>query len=208
MLTRSQAGWLGYEKSAQSLAERNRSRRVAARERHAAQTKACGTCGKPIPYESRANTFCGHACAARTNHARRPMKKRCKRCGNPIPHRRRYCIDCGIEAASSRRATVLTAATDATRRYALLRERGRRCEVCGLAEWRGQPIPIQMDHIDGNSDNNSPENLRLLCPNCHAQTPTFTRRNKGNSRSKRNIARRERYHGVAPQQHEGRADHS
>lgn len=63
----------------------------------------------------------------------------------------------------------------------LILERGHRCEICQNEEWMGQKIPITIDHVDGNSDNNSKVNLRLLCPNCHAQTPTFCGKNVGNS---------------------------
>lgn len=49
----------------------------------------------------------------------------------------------------------------------------RKCEWCGITEWNGQPAPLELDHIDGNSQDNSFENLRVLCPNCHAQTPTY-----------------------------------
>jgi hypothetical protein len=48
-----------------------------------------------------------------------------------------------------------------------------RCEVCGLTEWRGESIQLELDHIDGNRSNNSLPNLRMLCPNCHAQTETW-----------------------------------
>ena len=61
----------------------------------------------------------------------------------------------------------------------LLMERGHRCETCHNTEWMGQPIPLQIDHIDGNSDNHAKENFRLLCPNCHAQTPTWCAKNIG-----------------------------
>jgi hypothetical protein len=56
----------------------------------------------------------------------------------------------------------------------------------------GKPIPIELDHIDGNSDNNSAENLRLICPNCHAQTETYKVANKGKN-SQRQAMRRNRY---------------
>jgi 5-methylcytosine-specific restriction endonuclease McrA len=54
-----------------------------------------------------------------------------------------------------------------------------RCSSCGLEEWLGGPIPLQLDHIDGDRTNNELENLRLLCPNCHALTDTYCGRNIG-----------------------------
>ena len=53
----------------------------------------------------------------------------------------------------------------------------RRCAMCDLAEWLGQPIPLELDHINGEHDDNRLENIRLLCPNCHAMTPTYRGRN-------------------------------
>ena len=47
------------------------------------------------------------------------------------------------------------------------------CTMCGLREWLGQPIPLELHHIDGSSSNNNRENLVLLCPNCHTLTPTY-----------------------------------
>lgn len=54
-----------------------------------------------------------------------------------------------------------------------------RCEECGLSEWRGKPLSIQIDHINGVRNDNRLENLRMLCPNCHSQTETFASKNKG-----------------------------
>jgi hypothetical protein len=53
-----------------------------------------------------------------------------------------------------------------------------RCDFCGLSEWRGQPLSIQIDHINGVRNDHRIENLRMLCPNCHSQTGTFAGRNK------------------------------
>ena len=53
----------------------------------------------------------------------------------------------------------------------------RKCAWCGRKTWRGRPILLELDHIDGDHLNNELPNLRLLCPNCHAQTPTYKGRN-------------------------------
>jgi hypothetical protein len=68
-------------------------------------------------------------------------------------------------------------------RIKLLRDglKEHKCESCGGKEWMGKPIPLELDHIDGNHSNNELSNLRILCPNCHAQTDTHA--GKKNKRS-------------------------
>jgi len=51
------------------------------------------------------------------------------------------------------------------------------CETCGLREWLGKPLTMHIDHINGQRDDHRLENLRMLCPNCHSQTPTYGGRN-------------------------------
>ena len=53
-----------------------------------------------------------------------------------------------------------------------------RCEHCGLTEWRGRPVSLELHHINGDGLDNRIENLLLLCPNCHSQTDTWGGRNK------------------------------
>ena len=67
------------------------------------------------------------------------------------------------------------------RKY-LIGQHGYCCSVCSLETWMEQPIVLEIDHTDGNAYNNRPNNLRLICPNCHSQTKTFKNRNKGNGR--------------------------
>ncbi len=54
-----------------------------------------------------------------------------------------------------------------------------RCETCGLTEWQGRPISLELHHTNGDGLDNRLENLRLLCLNCHSQTDTWGGRNKG-----------------------------
>lgn len=73
----------------------------------------------------------------------------------------------------------------------LLFIRGFICEMsdCEIAEWKGKPVPLVMDHIDGNSEDDSYSNLRLICGNCDMLLPTYKSKNIGNGRK----YRRDRY---------------
>lgn len=56
----------------------------------------------------------------------------------------------------------------------------RKCVICGIeSEWNRKPITLQLDHISGDNTDNRLENLRILCLNCHSQTPTYCRRKSG-----------------------------
>ena len=52
-----------------------------------------------------------------------------------------------------------------------------KCSSCGEVEWLGRLIPLELDHIDGDKTNNQLDNIRLICPNCHALTPTYRGKN-------------------------------
>jgi len=53
-----------------------------------------------------------------------------------------------------------------------------RCYECGLTEWRKKPLPLELEHKNGNRFDNRIDNLTILCPNCHSQTPTHRGKNK------------------------------
>lgn len=53
-----------------------------------------------------------------------------------------------------------------------------RCSGCGLSDWHSRPLPLMLDHINGDPTDHRLENLRILCPNCHSQTPTWCNRKR------------------------------
>lgn len=74
------------------------------------------------------------------------------------------------------------------RRY-LFEKYENKCCKCGIDSWHGEPLSLEVEHKDGDSSNQTEENLILLCPNCHSQTPTYKSKNKGKGRH----SRRQRY---------------
>jgi 5-methylcytosine-specific restriction endonuclease McrA len=68
-----------------------------------------------------------------------------------------------------------------------------KCSNCGSREWLGRPIPLELDHVDGDRMNNELSNLRLMCPNCHALTPTYRGKNIRRRRMPKVEQRRKSY---------------
>jgi hypothetical protein len=65
----------------------------------------------------------------------------------------------------------------------LIKMFGNKCMTCGVTTWEDSPVPLVLDHIDGDNEHNSPENLRILCCNCGGLLNTYTgRNNKGKAR--------------------------
>ena len=74
----------------------------------------------------------------------------------------------------------------------LRRKYKNKCALCGWSQINLKTgiVPLVADHIDGNWENNSEENLRLLCPNCDSLTSTYAALNKGNGRPNRRTSKR------------------
>ena len=81
-----------------------------------------------------------------------------------------------------------------TLREYLENKRDGQCYCCGITDWNGKFLRLEIDHIDGNPYNDSEDNLRLLCPNCHSQTDTYKNKNKGKGRLTRREKAKQDYH--------------
>jgi RNA polymerase subunit RPABC4/transcription elongation factor Spt4 len=69
--------------------------------------------------------------------------------------------------------------TKKQRKFRLMYEQNQICDICGMTnEWNGSPIVFHLDHINGVHEDNNRDNVRLICPNCHSQTPTYAGRNQ------------------------------
>ena len=118
------------------------------------------------------------------------MKKHnCINCGTEFEHKRntlnKYCNN-KCQAEYQHNQIILNwkkgekIGIRPLRRY--LHEQNDACWECGITEHNNKPITLEVNHIDGNALNDNEDNLELLCPNCHSQTPTFRNLNKGNGR--------------------------
>ncbi len=136
-------------------------------------------------------------------NARKPRTK-CPVCGKePARSFYKYCSNAcqmefqhriHVENWKNGRTTGINSiglVSDSVKKY--LREKyNNKCCVCGWSEvnLKTGVVPLVADHIDGNWRNNTEENLRLICPNCDALSPTYAGSNKGNGRSSRAPSKR------------------
>ena len=117
---------------------------------------------------------------------------KCLYCGKENPNRRNYANKyCNNKCQANHRWETIDrvrvieggGATGTIMRYLI--EENNSCAECGQMNiHNNKPLTLQLDHIDGNSDNNDLSNVRLLCPNCHTQTDTYGAKGYGNTRKK------------------------
>jgi hypothetical protein len=176
----------------------------------------CKCCDAPLEYDRRKQDYCGHSCAAQINNSRFPKRKLmqskfidgkkvviikplplCEMCGEECKtHKSKFCSE---RCSSLHRKQETDKKIESNekvyfrqiRRY-LIEKHGEKCMECGWDKKNPitNTVPLDMDHIDGDHENNVLTNLKLLCPNCHSLTPTYKGLNRGHGRAER----RKRYH--------------
>ena len=145
--------------------------------------------------------YCSKSCSVTANNRLKPKRKAgsfpCKgNCGNTVSRpdgrfcsdecRRQFKYDTYITNWLKTVNFANKSTTPHQVRHYLLMDQGGVCSICKMKPfWNGSELSFISDHIDGNATNNQRDNLRMICPNCDSQTPTFKSRNRGNGRRKR-----------------------
>ncbi len=170
----------------------------------------CLNCSKDIVGKvTSERKFCNQKCSAIFNNKKRILKPRlfkidssfnesnervCLVCAISLRGKGRYLKYCSriCEYEAKRNVRFLNVEkgvnkSSRTIKAYLINMHGDCCMECGWNKINPitNKVPIELEHIDGNSNNNDLNNLKLLCPNCHSLTATYKALNKGNGRYKR-----------------------
>ena len=149
------------------------------------QKKKCLLCGK----ETRNKKYCSRSCSQTVNN------RGVRRNGNPA----KVCIVCGKEHRNPKVCSLSCSAkllvnqrhedidlngnedqkhgVTSMKRYLVWKHNGT-CQNCECGTWMGGKMSVEIHHVNGKSKDNRVSNLQLLCPNCHALTPTYKAKNR------------------------------
>lgn len=161
----------------------------------------CLTCGTDINSKDKRRMFCSSSCSAKRNNTTRTRIKK-QRIKNVLYHTpSKYCEVCSMELKkyqsrfctrqcsafkkrndSKNRLLTGSEVSSGVRRKILIDLLGYKCQICDNTEWMGHPIPLVMDHINGNASDNSLDNFRLICSNCDRLSPFYGSKNRGRGR--------------------------
>ena len=150
----------------------------------------CLTCNTPVIK----NRYCSAECRKTRPSKKQVLLLQCLVCKKELmtrDPRRKTCsalcrkLSCGrhkpIDTETIKRARRGQESKKVTRRVLAFLQKDK-CATCTRKTWLGNPIPLELHHIDGNSGNWRFKNLQLLCPNCHAQTENYKSKNRGRGR--------------------------
>lgn len=163
------------------------------------KVRHCIICGKELT--SKQIKYCSPSCCNKFKYKNDGKDVICLECGKVFKSgykNRKFCsYECSIKYKKKRTIEKWlkgektfnsnSGIPESIREY-LFQKKSYQCEECGFEGYnkKTNKTILQIHHIDGNSDNNSYDNLQVLCPNCHAMTENYMNLNKGNSaRTKR-----------------------
>jgi hypothetical protein len=141
--------------------------------------KHCEQCNNKLGFKERHNRFC-FSCGE---------CGKCCNCGQSCKYSF-CCLQCSADfrwkqLKDEMERTGVARAVRTAKRY--LMEKDAKCQICRNNTWEGKPLPLILDHIDGNSENWNLSNLRLVCSNCDSLLPTYKSKNRGNGRAFRRL---------------------
>jgi len=152
----------------------------------------CTNCGSTLDYKHRHNKFCNPSCSASyTNRGKHGINlTNCMICGKKNKNSKsKYCSNICSHIGRWNNTKIAieqgkykTNTTSSVIKKYLLEKFGVLCSKCGLKTWQGHTIPLNVHHKDGDSTNNIPENIELVCLNCHALTENYGAKNKKSTR--------------------------
>lgn len=198
------AGALGHAKAEASLKLVLAAKHEQAVANWKGRGQVCRFCKKPMSYEQRKNDYCSKKCQYEDNNGRRVQRcPPCPVCGGRVQHRSQiHCSSaCAIKArydkkvvewlCGDRRGGDWRGVFKFVRKW-LGEQRGECCWKCGWGEINTNTgkVPVQVHHKDGDPLNHRPENIELLCSNCHSLTKTYGGGNRGNGRAERYAKKR------------------
>jgi hypothetical protein len=190
-------GWLLGKQKQLETQKKQYDARIA---KYELNPKLCKHCISPLSYKDkqRGKSFCSSTCSAVYNNTLRGEKNvkvvLCV-CGKEFKTKsyitKKYCNSKCVGRHNTKKTldilTPLFLLGNLTNRGSIKRVMlamgvEHKCQICGIKDWQGKPIPMILDHINGRADNNMPGNLRFICSNCDSQTEHYKGKNKGNGR--------------------------
>jgi hypothetical protein len=195
-MSRAEAGKLGqqsYRRRQEELRPQLEEVKRQIAEQYSQNPSRCTKCQSMLPYEKRNYKYCSRSCAATRNgtlypkRARTDPKTPCRNCETLIHG---ICCDrqCWREYRKKLRQEKLANGMLVAPKIAMIELYGNVCQAIDCAwDMSKKHVNVEIDHIDGDYTNNKPENLRLLCPNCHTRTSNYGVKNKGNGRIYRQL---------------------
>lgn len=165
--------------------------------------KKCKQCNNPLKYIQKNNKYCSKSCAAKINNKLTPKRiskyseKKCLNCLTLIKKKGSFCCKkCQYDMLYINKFLEwyyndgnFKGESLVIKGFITLID-GYKCSECGISEYNNKSLTLHLEHKNGNAIDNSKQNLCLLCPNCHGQTPTYKGRNIGNGKR---TWRRDRY---------------
>lgn len=166
-------------------------------------SKNCVSCKKSFIAKDNRQKSCSRSCSVKKTNRNRADSNRnfwtkrsyCNNCLIPIKRKKsQFCGNKCQQIFNVRERVIQSEmgnepASHITYRFYLIHSFGAKCMLCGWDKINltSKKVPIEMNHVDGNSTNTKLDNLELICPNCHSLTPHYKGLNKGKGRASRMV---------------------